>query len=141
MNFVEIENSSQIDKEENLIPLINVVFLMLIFFMVAGVIRETDNSDITNPKSFSVSQLADEAVMVSVSKESGIVLNKQSLSLEQLSDQLKKRVLEDTDTNDLYVILRVDGALPAESLQGVLKTIRHVGLLKVQLVTEFGEAT
>jgi biopolymer transport protein ExbD len=30
------------DSDDNLIPLINVVFLMLIFFMVAGQIQKSD---------------------------------------------------------------------------------------------------
>ncbi|UZE94566.1 ExbD/TolR family protein [Alkalimarinus alittae] len=141
MNFVQVPISSKNQNDENLIPLINVVFLMLIFFMVAGVIRETDNSSINYPKSLSVNEIADKTITVIVNKASEVKLNKQAVSLKQLSDQLNKRVLEELDPQDLYIILKVDGAVAAESLQGVLKAIRQVGLLKVQLITEFGEIT
>ena len=140
MNFVPIKTKQTLNNEDNMIPLINVVFLMLIFFMIAGVIRETDNTAIAHPASVNHHPLAKEVITLVVNKDESIMFDQLILNTELLSSQLKQRVNTTQNISDLYVVLRVDKNLSALALHKVLKSIRKAGLLKVQLLTEYGEA-
>lgn len=140
MNFIQPEINKTGNNEDNLIPLINVVFLMLIFFMVAGVIRETDVADISHPSSITTQSLAKEVVTIVVKKDEGILFNDLLLSHENLTPQLKQMLKGKDNVADLYLVLRVDSSLQAKDLHKVLKSIREAGLLKVQLLTELGVA-
>ena len=53
MNFTGQEAPRKDNTDDQLIPLINIVFLMLIFFMVAGQISEQDAQFIAPPESIS----------------------------------------------------------------------------------------
>ena len=73
MNFTGQEAPRKDNSDDQLIPLINIVFLMLIFFMVAGQISEQDAQYIalvaafeqaTDPESFSIAVKADGDVPV-----------------------------------------------------------------------------
>ena len=54
-------------RADNMLPAINVIFLLLLFFMVAGSIRERLSSDVSPPGSVSMTDLqavADEFVLI-----------------------------------------------------------------------------
>ena len=140
MNVVQVEAKVRESNDDNLIPLINVVFLMLIFFMVAGVIRETDKAEIGHPESVSTKALATETLTILVNKDLSIQFQDATLTIETLTQALKKIVEMKQSVEDLYLVLRVDSSLSAKRLHEVLKSIRAAGLLKVQLLTELGEA-
>lgn len=140
MIFVQSEIKKASNSEDNLIPLINVVFLMLIFFMVAGVIRETDGTHIHHPSSITTKSLAKEIVTIVVNNDESILFDDLLLNHESLTSQLKQMLMEKGNVADLYLVLRVDSSLQAKGLHKVLKSIREAGLLKVQLLTEPGVA-
>lgn len=140
MTFIQPEINKTSNNEDNLIPLINIVFLMLIFFMVAGVIRETDGADISHPSSITTQSLAEEIVTIVVNKDESILFNDLLLNHESLTSQLKQMLKEKDNVAELYLVLRVDSSLQAKGLHKVLKSIREAGLLKVQLLTELGAA-
>ncbi|MFV1872595.1 MAG: ExbD/TolR family protein [Oleiphilus sp.] len=136
MNFVQQERVKKKANEDNLIPLINVVFLMLIFFMVAGVIRETDTSDIVHPESVSKKMLAQNTVDLLVHPDLSLEMGEERFSTAQLTKKLKVLLESYQSIEDLHLVLRVDNQLQAKQLHQVLHSIRKAGLLKVQLLTE-----
>ncbi|GGO84127.1 hypothetical protein GCM10011348_29650 [Marinobacterium nitratireducens] len=60
MKIVPTRQQGKTTSDDNLIPLINVVFLMLIFFMVAGQISRSDAVRIVPPASISDKRTAAE---------------------------------------------------------------------------------
>ena len=87
-------DSNKKNSDDNLVPLINVVFLMLIFFMVAGQIRATDAVPITPPDSLSEIKQDESPAIILVSTELGIYLNGDKLKQDELSDRLKQLYLK-----------------------------------------------
>lgn len=57
------------NQDDNLIPLINIVFLMLIFFMVAGHISESDPIKVQAPSSISDKQDKLEPMVIVVAAD------------------------------------------------------------------------
>ena len=64
MNFTGQEAPRKDNSDDQLIPLINIVFLMLIFFMVAGQISEQDAQYIAPPESISETPIDPDAPRV-----------------------------------------------------------------------------
>lgn len=127
------------NSDDNLIPLINVVFLMLVFFMVAGQILPSDAFKVEPPFSRVEKQAPREAILVLVDGSGRIALEGRELKLERLSAGL------DTLLNGSHatvgsapqrpVALKVDAALPARELNGVLDALRAAGAASVTLYT------
>ncbi len=140
MGFVHLKTKNTASNEDNMIPLINVVFLMLIFFMIAGVIRESDKTNIIYPASLNNHKLAKDVITLEVNKDESILFEQRVLNPELLTLQLKQQVKTRQNISDLHVVLKVDRTLSAQALHKVLKSIRSAGLLKVQLLTEYGES-
>ena len=139
MNFVQLEAKKPSNNEHNIIPLINVVFLMLIFFMVAGVIRETDPVEFSHPQSRSEKPLATERFIINVSATKVTTETGQQLDENALSKHIIQELRNYDDINTLHLILKVDQQLPAQRLHKILNQVKQAGLVKVQLLTEHGD--
>jgi biopolymer transport protein ExbD len=133
-------DSNKKNSDDNLVPLINVVFLMLIFFMVAGQIRATDAVPITPPDSLSEIKQDESPAIILVSTELGIYLNGDKLKQDELSDRLKQLYLKSEAQDDFLVQISADQDLPVARLQQVFKQVELAGLTRVYLVTKLKQA-
>lgn len=124
---------------ENLVPLINIVFLLLIFFMVAGAIQAFEALDVTPPESTADAPPTDGDVLL-VAADGRLALGERIFDRSELADQLAERDAS-TETDGEVVdtsILRVkaDADTPSGTLLDVLEALREAGLDRVLLVTE-----
>ncbi len=122
-------------SDDNLIPLINVVFLMLIFFMVAGHIEKKDAVKIRVPNSVSEMQQA-EGVTVLLTAYGEVYVDGEALGEEQMLQALRRELQQSENPQDLKLLLRVSHQLPVSQLQEFLKLIKKSGFLKVSLITQ-----
>ncbi len=135
--MLNIDNATQkATSDDNLIPLINVVFLMLIFFMVAGQISRSDAIKIEPPFSNNDNRGAEsDPVTLLVSADGAIYLQDEAIAREQLVERLNLLFNAAADPEQFRVLLKVDATLPVEELQAVLRQVRAAGLLKIALAT------
>ena len=123
--------SSVSSDDSNLIPLINVVFLMLVFFMVAGQIRASDVKPVSPPLSHSEQPLQPAPELV-INNEGLLEVDGKLLELDQLSTwiaELRK------DGAGVRLRIRADASTSTQRLQEVLLPLRLSGVEKVELVT------
>lgn len=123
--------SSVSSDDSNLIPLINVVFLMLVFFMVAGQIRASDVKPVSPPLSHSKQPLQPAPELV-INNEGQLEVDGKLLTVDQLSTwvaELRK------DEAGVRLRIRADASTSAQRLQEVLLPLRLSGVEKVELVT------
>ena len=139
MKFNHLDTANK-SSDDNLVPLINVVFLMLIFFMVAGQIRATDAVSIIPPDSLSEIKQDESPAKILVSTELGIYLNGDKLNQDELSKRLKQLYLESQSQDDFLVQISADQDLPVARLQQVFKQVELAGLTRVYLVTKLKQA-
>lgn len=117
--------------DNSMIPAINIVFLLLIFFMIAGQI--TARSDqLQLPKSNSESELTPQVIEIRLMADGQHILNGNPIMPAQLFEQVKQLQL----SADIAVTLRVHKDLPASALDPVLKSVRQFGIQRLQLATE-----
>lgn len=127
----------QPQSDENLIPLINIVFLMLIFFMVAGQIQRSDAQRIDPPDSISeqVLQKQNRAELL-VTEEGALYLDGQEIAANELSKQLQLSLAQASNPQVFTVQVKVDGSLDVVQLQSTLRSIKAAGLLRISLITQ-----
>lgn len=124
-------------SDDNLIPLINVVFLMLIFFMVAGHIEHSDVAKTNPPQSINEQALQKENIAeLLVTEKSELFLNGEAIDAENLSEQLKLTSAQSESIESFSVLLKVDEKLDVVELKKVLRHIKAAGLLRISLVTK-----
>ena len=127
--------SRQSTLDSSLIPLINVVFLMLAFFMIAGQIQRTSPVTVNPPLSISETRQGDFSAVVHVAADGQVFLDRVPLELDQLTSTMSEQLDAAADRDSYKVLLQADGVLPADTLRSVLKRLRAAGLLKVSIAT------
>lgn len=122
--------------DDNMIPLINIVFLMLIFFMVAGHIQQSEPVKVTLPNSVSDKRAPEEAVTILVSVDGTIALDQKLIKQEALSAFISKQFAAAVDKQAFILFVKVDGQLPVEKLREILSLIKQAGIKRVSLATQ-----
>lgn len=119
-----------------MIPLINVVFLMLAFFMILGQIERSDAVRLDPPDSLSLEVQGDYAATLLITAQQSLYLNDRPLRREQLAGEIRRILDTAADPQSVRVLVKADATLPATELRVVLARLRTAGLLRVSLATE-----
>ena len=124
------------DQDDSLVPLINIVFLMLIFFMVAGHISQSDPIKVQPPLSASETKQVEEPLVIIVSEDGQVAIDQAITDDEALLPTINKRFEATEDKDRFHILVKVDGNLPVERLQDVLTIIKQSGIKRVSLATQ-----
>ncbi len=110
-----------------LTPLIDIVFLLLIFFMVSTTFTVQPGLKINLPRSGGEVKVPEQRAVISLTARGAIYLNDRSVGLKQLREALRK--------HPKSVVLRADKSVPHGYTVKILDTIRKVGVGQVSLST------
>lgn len=135
MTLIPISRASGNQLDDNMIPLINIVFLMLIFFMIAGQLS-SEPLKIQAPTSQQQSTLQEHDAILFVSAKGRLALNDVFLEVSALTEILKQKIAETNDIQSFKLLVKADAAVPASELTDLLKQVRAAGVLKVSLATQ-----
>lgn len=119
-------------NDDNVIPLINIVFLMLIFFMLAGQITSTDVLNVMPPTSETQAPTTTMEFEVLMDAEGSIALNNQTITYDGLRSELE--VLNTSDVR-ISLALKIDADVTAETLKPLLKLLSDSGMQQITLYT------
>ncbi len=115
--------------DDSLLPMINVVFLLLIFFMVAGRINAGDR-EIEPPGSVSEIRPQIDAIEISIASDANIRVG-DSPVIGDLAEALARLGA----VADTVVTCRVDRQLGASVLDPVMAAADALGISSLQIVT------
>lgn len=114
-----------------MLPLIDIVFLLLVFFIYAMLSMAVHRGLPVRLPFSSTAKVERELVLSITVKEDGtIYLDKKRVRLEHLEEALKSKVAEEKGQG---VLLFADRALKYQDLFRVLDRIRMAGLTKISL--------
>lgn len=119
------------NSDDNLIPLINIVFLLLIFFMIAGKIEQIHDAGLTLPQSSQTKSAIDQPITLQLSKDNEIHLNNELVSFAELPNALTDLLL----AHPADVAVRADKQVTYQDLDKVLNTLRSAGFSTINLFT------
>lgn len=138
MNFDRAEPRAR-HTENNLIPLINVVFLLLIFILLVGTLAPTDPSKIQAPASTATGARSVGSIEVSLAADGQPLLAGQRATLAQLKKALRSILADQQAMGEKTVTqtieIKADHRAPASSLQAVLTVFQALEVLEVRLIT------
>lgn len=140
MDIVKPFKRRQTNSDDALIPLINIVFLMLIFFMIAGSISRSDAIKIQPPLAASDNPLdglnQPLSINVLLPAEGELHINDTPTAMAAVTDHIQSLIGENSDIEAVEVLIKVDADTPVPELQELLQQIKAAGLKQVSLATQ-----
>ncbi len=124
------------DQDDNLVPLINIVFLMLIFFMVAGHISQSDPIKVQPPLSASETKQVEKPLVIIVSDNGEVAIEQAIIDDSALLPSINQHFEAAENKDTFHILVKVDGSLPVDQLQHVLSIIKQSGIKRVSLATQ-----
>lgn len=131
-------------KEEsvdvNLTPLIDVVFLLLIFFMVSTTFDRHAKLKVSLPEaSTQATQQQHDPLVLSIDAKGNYYLNDRQIVNQQL-DTLKQAILKTLgdnamDIKNVALVLRADANTPHQSVVRAMDAASQIGLTKLSIAT------
>ncbi|MEZ5489522.1 MAG: biopolymer transporter ExbD [Gammaproteobacteria bacterium] len=118
-------------SEINISPLIDIVFILLIFFIVTTTFVEEAGVEITKPQAISAQQLQKESIMIAITDDGRVVYGGRvvgTAGVRPLVDRLLSR-------GDLPVIVLADRNVRTELLVDVIDEAKLGGATSVNIAT------
>lgn len=134
--MIEFEETPPRRPYESVVPLINVVFLLLIFFLLAGTLQPTDDVDVDLPVGAVDDKRASEDVVLYVEAD-GFVHMGDTVMDSALAAYMLRNYLDEQGI--FNVAIKADENAPAHDLIQLMEGLRNVGVREVNLVTEQSE--
>ncbi|MEQ9145033.1 MAG: biopolymer transporter ExbD [Parvibaculaceae bacterium] len=134
--MIEFEENRPRRPYEAVVPLINVVFLLLVFFLLAGTLQPTDDVDVDLPSGAVDDKRATEDVILYVEADGFVHLGDQVMD-SALAPYMLRGFLDEQGIYD--VSIKADENAPAHNLIQLMEGLRNVGVREVNLVTEQSE--
>ncbi|MGO2235109.1 biopolymer transporter ExbD [Marinomonas sp. UCMA 3892] len=124
-------------SDDNMVPLINVVFLMLVFFMVAGQIQKADPIAVIPPQSINDNRAAsDPNIEIVLGVDDSLYVDDKLFMVEDVQAYLEQQFTSAPNKDAFWVQIKADGAISLEKLRPVFNQVRLAGLTKVSLATQ-----
>jgi biopolymer transport protein ExbD len=114
---------------EPMLPLINVVFLLLIFFMVVGRLAQQPPVEVETPESARERAPMENPPRLSLKADGALFLDGDPLSTDRLAAEGRDLLRADEPR------LHADAATSTEQLRPVLRALRTAGFESVQIIT------
>ena len=119
-------------QELNVAPLIDVVFLLLIFFMLASTFLKPEAIDLMLEGSSTGGNAAEEMLNIEVVVDGTIRLNGLRLSMSQLKTELASRIQGDQTRP---VTIKAAAEVPVQTLVSIMDRVRAAGTNNLRLAT------
>lgn len=118
------------DDDERILPLINVVFLLLIFFMIVGSFTEVTPFEVEPPAASTGGAADEEAPLLHIGADGQLALGQKTVSLAGLGPRLSADGMAPASLR-----IKADSHAEATRLVAVMEALRQTGVEKIQLLT------
>ena len=126
-------------KEEidlNLTPLIDVVFLLLIFFMVSTTFEQTSKLKIDLPEaSAKAEQQPDKKIVIGIDVKGRFYINDRQLVNTQVKTLKIALMKVAGDNKQIPIVLRADAKTPHQAVVTAMDAAAQVGLTRLSIST------
>ena len=120
--------------EINITPFVDVVLVLLVIFLITAPMM-LGGIDVRGPKTETRTSRPEERLMLTVTRERGVYLENQPISLDRLSNVLGGVVKRNPKA---AVFLKADEAVAYGTVMKVMDVIKKGGIDRVGMVTEPG---
>ena len=120
----------------NLTPLIDVVFLLLIFFMVSTTFEKTSKLKIDLPEaSAKAVQQPEQKIVIGIDVKGRFYINDRQLVNTQIKTLKLALMKVAGDNKDIPIVLRADAKTPHQSVVNAMDAAAQLGLTRLSIST------
>ena len=123
----------QEDEDLNLTPMIDCVFLLLIFFMVTTVFKQPHTLQVELPEARKSTLVAEKKLVATLTTDGRMEINRYPVTLADLPAVLRR---EKQTTRSLTLIIRTDKKTRHGLVLEVMEIAKRLDVAKVVLATE-----
>lgn len=117
----------------NLTPMIDILFLLIIFFMVGSKFTEMERAvdlDVPQVSDLGALTAAPEKKVINIFRDGRVMLGTREISLTDLQTEL---AASQAEYQDLGVLVRGDSDVPFQQVATVLTTVRQAGIAEMAI--------
>jgi len=126
------EHAGNGDPEINISPLVDMVFLLLIFFIVTTVFIEETGVEVQKPKAASAQNLEKKSILLALTAEGRVVYGGREVRLSGLRGLVSRLLRE----QEMPVIILADEASRTGALVDVIDECKLAGAKQVSIAAE-----
>jgi len=130
---MEIEGRKPLEGGINLVPLINIVFLLLIFFMLSSTLVTPDRFSVDLPESLEARSSESQPIVVLIAADGELAVNNERLDLGDLEPVLSRLLADDPAAG---ILVKADAMATTADVVRVLRRARAAGIERVALATQ-----
>lgn len=119
----------------DLTPLVDVIFLLLIFFMVSTTFQENQGIELDLPDATSATESDDDQLRVRLDDEGGVYFQERKLGVDSLEDAARA-ALERVERQ--FVVVEADARAEHGAVVAVMDALRRAGAKGLTVATEGG---
>ena len=135
-----MRNSKYNQQEEmnvDLTPMLDVVFIMLIFFIVSTSFVKEAGIEVSKPSAKSAKSKKDATIFLAISKEGHIWLDRRKIDVRSVRPNIEKLKSESPKGS---VVIQADKLANTGTLISVMDQIRLAGISNISVANAEGEA-
>ena len=118
------------DNEINLTPMLDVVFIMLIFFIVTASFIKEAGIDVNRPDAPTSESIADANILIAISSNDEIWIDKRMIDPRAVRPNIERLYAENPKGS---VVIQADKKSTNETLVTVMDAARQAGVFNVSL--------
>lgn len=130
---VDFHRTTRKPRQVALISLIDVMFVLLLFFMIAGHLEATSPLPITLPEADSGQLLDEGPIKISLATDGRILLNDNLFNSTTVAAELARQL---ANNKERIITIKADANLEANKLVQLLEQVRQAGGINLSIVTE-----
>lgn len=119
--------------DDAVLPLTNVVFLLLIFFLLAGRMAAPSPLDVEPPRSTSQTPADHQGIEVTLAANGRVALNDHPIQGRALEQAIRQRLQHQPNTP---IRLRADAGLATSRVVETMHLLRAAGAHRLRLITQ-----
>jgi|TARA_B100001093_G_C26226195_1_gene758211 biopolymer transport protein ExbD len=120
------------DVEINLSPMIDMVFILLIFFIVTTVFVEETGVEVNKPEAAASIQLEKNSILIAVTKENKVIYGGRDIGIGGVGPIIKRLILQE----DIPVIIQADAGSNHGIFAKVYGEAKLAGAKKINFSTK-----
>jgi biopolymer transport protein ExbD len=133
---MRLPDEPDIPPQINLIPMIDVVFAILTFFIMSSLfLTKQQGLPVNLPKAAKAQQqqIASEAITLTINKKGNISLGDKSIALDKLDEEVRNLI---PDNQEELVIINADRDVNHGRVVAVMDRLREIEGVKLAIATE-----
>ncbi len=133
MNFKHRRNN---EPEVNITPLIDIVFLLLIFFMVSTTFKQEFEVGIDLPQASSKSEMSEKLLEIAIDRKGNFFVNREKLVNTQTA--ILKQAMKQAANGDLRIpiVISADSQTPHQAVIQAMDAARQLGFSRLTFATQ-----